>query len=145
MPTLLFYVIMYLILNRGDLMITGRPRLYNNVEDMQKDINNYFSHCDKKNIPYTMSGLAYALNMSRQSLINYFNKDEFFDTIKSARQKVEQQLEENALIGKANSVFTIFNLKNNFGWKDVIETKTDEETSKLDELLEAIKNDKKDK
>ena len=88
-----------------------------------------------------MSGLANALNMSRQSLINYSKDDEFFDTIKKARADVEQQLEENALSGKANSTFTIFNLKNNYGWRDTVEVKNDNELSKLDELLGAIKND----
>lgn len=96
----------------------GRPKLYENVEDMQKDIDKYFKDCDKKGKPYTMSGLANALEMSRQSLINYSNDDNFFDTIKKARFKVEQQLEENALIGTSNATFTIFNLKNNFGWVD---------------------------
>ena len=96
----------------------GRPKLYDSVEDMKKDIEKYFKECDKKGKPYTMSGLANALDMSRQSLINYSNDDNFFDTIKKARFKVEQQLEENALIGTSNATFTIFNLKNNFGWVD---------------------------
>ena len=51
--------------------------------------------------------------------IEKVSKDEqFFPTIKKAREKVEQQLEENALMGKANATFTIFNLKNNYGWVD---------------------------
>ena len=54
---------------------------------------------------------------------------------------MECQLEENALIGKSNSTFTIFNLKNNYGWRDQVEVKNDNELSKLDELLGAIKND----
>ena len=122
----------------------GRPRLYNSAEQMKKDIDKYFEDCDVKDRPYTMSGLAYALNMDRRSLVNYANKDEFFLTIKSARERVQQQLEENALMNKANSIFTIFNLKNNFGWRDTVEVKTEEETSKLDELIEALKDVKKD-
>lgn len=116
-----------------------RPKLYNNVEDMQKDIDEYFKLCDKKDKPYTMSGLANALNMSRQSLINYSKDSEFFDTIKKARSEVEQQLEENALMGKANSTFTIFNLKNNYGWRDTVEVKNDNELDKLDQLLKEVK------
>lgn len=96
----------------------ARPKLYDNVEKLEKDINEYFKMCDKKDKPYTMSGLALALNMSRQSVINYSNDDKFFDTIKKARQRVEAQLEENALMNKYNPTFTIFNLKNNFNWKD---------------------------
>ena len=36
------------------------------------------------------------------------------------------QLEENALSNKANPTFTIFNLKNNFDWKDKIEHSSSE-------------------
>lgn len=96
----------------------GRPLKYENVEDVEKVINDYFKECDKKQIPYTVSGLAYALNMSRQSLLNYENKEKFFDTIKKAKDKIEVQLEENALLGRYNTTFTIFNLKNNYGWQD---------------------------
>lgn len=125
-------------------MAGGRPRLYNNPEQMQKVIDDYFINCKKEDRPYTMSGLAFALGMDRRSLINYANKDEFFLTIKMAREKVEQQLEENALLNKSNSIFTIFNLKNNFGWRDTVEVKADEESTKLDELIEALKDVKKD-
>lgn len=110
----------------------ARPKLYNSVEELEKDINNYFKMCDKREKPYTMSGLALALDMSRQSLINYSKDEEFFDTIKKAKQRVETQLEENALFNKANPTFTIFNLKNNFNWKDKQEHEisNSEETNK---------------
>lgn len=119
----------------------ARPKLYTSVEDMQKIIDEYFMICDEKEKPYTMSGLAYALDMDRKSLLNYSKDEQFFPTIKKAREKVEQQLEENALMGKANATFTIFNLKNNYGWRDQVEVKNENELSKLDELLGAIKND----
>lgn len=118
----------------------ARPKLYKNKEEVQKIIDDYFALCDKKEKPYTMSGLANALNMSRQSLINYSKDEEFFDTIKKARLDVEQQLEENALSGKANATFTIFNLKNNYGWRDQVEVKNEHEITKVDELLKEIKD-----
>ena len=118
----------------------ARPKLYSSVEDMKKIIDKYFEMCDEKEKPYTMSGLAYALDMDRRSLLNYSKDEQFFPTIKKAREKVEQQLEENALMGKANSTFTIFNLKNNYGWRDTVEVKNDSELSKLDELLGEIKD-----
>jgi hypothetical protein len=99
----------------------ARPKLYSSVKGMKKIIDDYFEMCDEKEKPYTMSGLAYALDMDRKSLLNYSKDEKFFPTIKRAKEKVEQQLEENALMGKANSTFTIFNLKNNYGWKDNIE------------------------
>ena len=118
----------------------GRPKIFNNVKEVEEKINAYFNYCEEKEKPYTMSGLAYYLGISRQTLVNYSNQDQFFDTIKKARDRVQMQLEENALSNKANSTFTIFNLKNNFDWKDSNEVKTNVEITKVDELLNEIKN-----
>lgn len=104
----------------------GRPRAFKNVEEVEEKINAYFNYCEEKEKPYTMSGLAYYLGISRQTLVNYSNQDQFFDTIKKARDRVQMQLEENALSNKANPTFTIFNLKNNFDWKDKIEHSSSE-------------------
>ena len=121
----------------------GRKKLYSAASDMQKIIDKYFIECDEKGKPYTMSGLAYALDMDRKSLLNYSKDEEFFPTIKKAKEKVEQQLEENALMGKANSIFTIFNLKNNYGWKDQVEVK-EESNGIIGDLIGALNNVKKD-
>lgn len=114
---------------------------YKTQEQLQKGIDKYFKDCDEKQKPYTMSGLAYSLGIDRATLVRYSDRDLFATQIKNAKQKVQTQLEENALSGKANAVFTIFNLKNNYGWRDTFEVKNDNELSKLDELLGAIKND----
>ena len=104
----------------------GRPRAFKSVEEVEEKINAYFNYCEEKEKPYTMSGLAYYLEVSRQTLVNYSYEDEYFDTIKKARDRVQMQLEENALSNKANPTFTIFNLKNNFDWKDKIEHSSSE-------------------
>ena len=104
----------------------GRPRAFKSVEEVEEKINAYFNYCEEKEKPYTMSGLAYYLEVSRQTLVNYSYEDEYFDTIKKARDKVQMQLEENALSNKSNPTFTIFNLKNNFDWKDKIEHSSSE-------------------
>lgn len=119
----------------------ARPKLYETKEEVQEIIDAYFSLCDQLGKPYTMSGLANALNMSRQSLVNYSKEDEFFDTIKKAKLEVEQQLEENALMNKANATFTIFNLKNNYGWRDSIEVADKEKLAKVEELLTKIEEE----
>ena len=104
----------------------GRPKAFKSSEEVEEKINAYFNYCEEKEKPYTMSGLAYYLGISRQTLVNYSNQDQFFDTIKKARDRVQMQLEENALSNKANPTFTIFNLKNNFDWKDKIEHSSSE-------------------
>lgn len=99
----------------------GRPPKFTEVEKMQKVIDEYFDSVTyeaegRSHSRPTMSGLANALNMCRQSLINYSEKTEFLDTIKKARLKVEIALEDS-LYGN-NVTGVIFNLKNNFGWND---------------------------
>lgn len=130
----------------------GRPKKYNNAEEMQKVIDEYFNGCqkpvkifnkdlgkyitvtdEKGNIeyeqykPYTITGLANALNMSRQDLINYEKENEFFDTITRAKRKVEQYVEER-LFNKDDANGAKFNLANNFSrWKDKQEVEVAQE------------------
>lgn len=99
---------------------------YSTVEELEVIIERYFEEDayiqmgDAKMFAPTMSGLALALDLSRQGLLEYSNKETFSDTIKKAKQRVEVSLEQR-LAGNAVAG-TIFNLKNNFGWKDKQET-----------------------
>ena len=121
----------------------ARPKLYSSVEDMQKKIDEYFAICDEKEKPYTMSGLAYALDMDRKSLLNYSKDEKFFPTIKKAKLKIEQQLEEN-LYRLGNNSGIIFNLKNNYGWQDKTEMEIRKDPIEdLTPLVELLKGDKK--
>ena len=103
----------------------GRPKAFKSVKEVEEKINAYFNYCEEKEKPYTMSGLAYYLEVSRQTLVNYSYEDEYFDTIKKARDKVQMQLEE-CLYRLGNNSGVIFNLKNNFDWKDKIEHSSSE-------------------
>lgn len=68
----------------------------------------------------TVAGLSLALGMSRQALLDYEKKDEFLDTVKRAKQRIEASIEQRLFGNSVTGV--IFNLKNNFGWKDKTET-----------------------
>jgi hypothetical protein len=116
----------------------GRPRAFKSVEEVEEKINAYFNYCEEKEKPYTMSGLAYYLGIDRKTLLNYSKNEEYFHAIKKARDKVQMQLEE-CLYRLGNNSGVIFNLKNNFDWKDKMEAeKTD--MTKVDELLKEIKD-----
>ena len=95
----------------------GRPPKYKTAKEMQEKIDQYFKECDNSNRPYTITGLALALDLDRKSIINYSEQDEFFHTIKKAKLQVENYLEER-LINDTSTTGIIFNLKNNYGWKD---------------------------
>jgi len=100
------------------MMPAGRPPRYSNPEEMQAIIDAYFAEriASDPPKPPTISGLAYALEMTTESLRNYENRDQFFATVKRAKQRVEMSLEER--LDASAPTGAIFNLKNNFGWKD---------------------------
>ena len=98
-------------------MPRGRPKKYIEVELMQKKINTYFKKCDNEHEPYTVTGLCLALEITRETLSQYLKSDEFSDTIKKAKLRVENYLEKH-LITDTSTTGIIFNLKNNFGWTD---------------------------
>ena len=107
--------------------MVGRPNKFKSVEEMQKAIDNYFKDCDANERPYTISGLAYALDTTRRTLLDYEENDEFSHTIKKAKAKIEQFVEERLFVGN-NTAGVIFNLKNNYNWKDKQEIEADVNT-----------------
>lgn len=98
--------------------MSGRPLKFESVEVMQEVIDKYFAECDEKQKPYTVSGLAYALNTTRRTLLDYQEKDEYSHTIKKAKAKIERFNEELLYSKDVSTTGVIFNLKNNYNWKD---------------------------
>ena len=115
---------------------TGRPMKYDCPEELERVVALYFDACDEQDRPYTVSGLALALGMTREQLLRYQERPEFTDTIKRAKQRVAVYVEEQ-LFRKVGSVSgIIFSLKNNFGWKDEFEHKN--QTVNMNDLLDRI-------
>ena len=56
----------------------GRPKIFKSVEEVEEKINAYFKYCEDKDKPYTMSGLAYYLDVDRRTIVNYTKEEEFF-------------------------------------------------------------------
>ena len=99
-------------------MKTGRPPKYETPQEMQASIDRYFAEED---VP-TVTGLALALGFdSRRSLLNYEIKDEFLPTIKKAKMRIESGYEKELISRNGSVTGLIFNLKNNFNWKDAQE------------------------
>ena len=123
----------------------GRPPAFDNPEDMQPAIEEYFLTCgdkplcftnansgeteyvrDKngsaiiKSIPPTMNGLAYALGFtSRQSLADYEKKDEFAYLVKRAKLRIKQYWETR--LDGPSPAGAIFWMKNHDGLVDKLE------------------------
>jgi hypothetical protein len=95
----------------------GRPLKFKSAEELQKMIDAYFANCDKKKKPYTITGLALALDTTRETLLDYEERDEFSDTIKRAKLRCQAYAEEQ-LFTNRNTAGVIFNMVNNYGWKN---------------------------
>ena len=104
-------------------MTAGRPLKFQSVEELNNKIDDYFAKCKKdKDLP-TITGLAVHLDTNRQTLQNYKERPEFFDSIKRAVERCEKALTEGALRNKLNSAVSIFVMKNCYGYKDKQEQK----------------------
>jgi hypothetical protein len=119
----------------------GRPKKFDDPKVMQEQIEAYFRSCDEQTKmiindkgqtkmiykPYTITGLCLALNIeSTNTLMDYENDPMFSRTVKMAKKIVENWVEEKSLTGDINATTAIFNLKNNFGWKDKTEVETND-------------------
>lgn len=96
--------------------MAGRPRIFETPDQLLASVQEYISTEPKP----TLAGLAYFLNIDRQTLYNYADRDEYFDIIKRARDFIEYKYEER-LIYENSPTGVIFALKN-MGWKDKSET-----------------------
>lgn len=113
-------------------MAGGRPRHYDNEDELQTAVDAYFIHIkglyqkslDGKGItesrppePATVTGLALFLGFeSRQSIYDYEENGTFSYIIKNARLRVECEYEKR-LSTAQSPTGAIFALKN-MGWKD---------------------------
>lgn len=124
----------------------GRPPKFKTVDELQKKIDEYFESCFEEwweeievdggtrwvprldrngeikkyqKEPFTITGLALSLDTTRETLSDYESKPEFSDTIKRAKTRIENYTEKQLFDKQArNMVGIIFNLKNNYGWKE---------------------------
>lgn len=145
----------------------GTPRKFKTVEELQTAINIYFESCwttitvtkgkgdnqvttthKQHTTPYTVTGLALAIGLSRQGLLNYQERADFMDTITCAKQFCEKYAEEQCFVGR-NPSGAQFVMQNNYkGWENVknvnVSGKVDHDHRLGDkpdqEILDRIKN-----
>lgn len=119
----------------------GRPLKYETVAELERAINAYFDMCDPhtqrrvvdcginekgetiwrerevmtEQRPYTMSGLANALGITRKTLLDYSERPEFLSSIEHAKSRCEEYAESMLFTNAANGAK--FNLINNYRGK----------------------------
>lgn len=109
----------------------GRPPIWKTADELQEKIDEYFSYCKDNDETPNIAGLAYFCGVSRETIYNYSEKDQFFDTLKKARDYVMYRMESRAIDGGAPAG-TIFLLKN-YGYSDRYEN-VNENTHKIERI-----------
>lgn len=113
----------------------ANQKSYTSIDDLRGEIDMYFANSETP----TLGGLATFLGINYNTFLRYGEDGhEFRDAIDEARMRSEAFIEAGALRGDLNATFSIFALKNRFGWKDrhEVDTKVTGSLS-LTALLEA--------
>lgn len=142
----------------------GRPLKFKSTGELQVAIDSYFDACDPhlesrlvesginergetifaqrkimtEQRPYTVSGLARALGITRDTLLNYSERPEFLDTVESAKERCHEYA-ENQLFGKS-ATGASFSLKNNWGWKERQEIDHTTDGKPMQALVEIVRS-----
>lgn len=111
----------------------GPAPKYTTGEQVEKEIQGYFKECSETESYPTVSGLAYWLGISRNTLIKYKEcvengealkhlddsaKVDIVNSVKRAYEYIQNGYEDKLINGKTTPIGTIFALKNNFKWVD---------------------------
>jgi hypothetical protein len=136
----------------GKIGKPGRPSKFKTVDDLQSAIDGYFNSCFEINAktgelmqvkPFTITGLALALDTSRETLLDieygngpYADNSSFSDAIKKAKLRCQNYAEEQ-MFTAYNPAGPIFALKN-YGWKDKQDIELNANIRTVEEFLDEV-------
>ena len=107
----------------------GRPLKYPTPELLQNKVTEYF---ETEEDVLTVTGLVLHLDLTYEGFAEYGRRDGFSAIVKKAKMRIEDHVNKAALKGGYIASVAIFNLKNNFGWKDKIEQEITQTTLNID-------------
>lgn len=102
-------------------LIVNKKRKFATADELRYVVDEYFDIKAATNSPFTISGLARHLGVTRATLLNYEKKyagTEYAEIIEDAKVRIEEFVEECLFRNKVPTTGVIFNLKNNFSWKE---------------------------
>lgn len=102
-------------------LIVNKKRKFATANELRDAVEDYFNTKIATNSPFTVSGLALHLGVTRATLLNYEKKyagTEYAEIIEDAKLRIEEFVEECLFRNKVPTTGVIFNLKNNFNWKE---------------------------
>lgn len=114
----------------------GRTPKWKTPNAMKEAIDEYFQKCESAHQHPTMAGMAIYLGFaSVKGLWKYRQRSEAYDDVIERAKTVIEDHRNQMLLEAKNPAGIIFDLKNNFGWKDRYENthKVDIDLSTLTE------------
>jgi len=107
-----------------EVNLGGRPCKFQDIDELQELIDRYFMTRLEAGLPFTITGLAIALDTTRETLMDIENENwgydkRFSDAVKKAKLRCQAYAEDQMYLSK-NPAGPIFGLKN-FGWRDKVE------------------------
>ncbi len=128
---------------------TGTPR-FKSPDELEGRIRDYFDTALKRGQPLTISGMANAIGTNRKQLLDYqewYKEAEGRDEtlmwlhvkriITAALSICEQFAEEKLFDGKMKPNGTIFQMVNNFGWRNKLDVEGSSNSEELSEIRSA--------
>lgn len=109
------------------------------IARLRKQIDDYFEACDAGNAcdgkkiskPYTLSGLLFALGLSKAEFEKMLTKRGYAEVLCRAVARIEAFIEENALTGMLSANACCNSLKYNFGWGEKPTAESGEKSIKI--------------
>lgn len=129
----------------------GRPRIYTDPKELDKDIEEYFNERQSRvrpmitktgqvvevpaPAPQHITGLCVHLDMTNETLNQYQKKPEFSESIIRAKKRCEEYAVDQLFEGQKGNKAD-FVLKNNFKWEDKMKTDLNLEGSIIAQIHE---------
>lgn len=98
----------------------GRPYAFQSVEQLKKDMSEYFDMCREYDVMPTNVTLALWLDCDEDTITNHANNPNspFFGIMKNTKKYLHSLMQNGTLAGDINPVSYIFLAKNYYGMKD---------------------------
>lgn len=114
-------------------------------QELKEKLCNYFKECQEQDKIPTIINMCLAIDTTRETIREYLQNPLFVDEIKKAKERICGEWEQKALRNKINPIFTMFLLKNHYGYTDVrhVEQHTQAVSVNITAKTEDLKLDKK--
>lgn len=132
----------YEMVDANEGLDANKPRMENRLKvvDGKVQYTKQIRMVKKEAVVPTVSGLAYALDTTRRTLLDYEDRDEYAHTIKRAKGFIEAANEALLVNGGAVPAGVIFNLKNNWGWVDKSELSVTDKAAAAKKALDRLED-----